>query len=79
MMAAAFWPPMAVGFLLAFYAFAHFDTETIFDSSPSAPQLPLASSVIVLLTIALALLTLAIGLLWARRRDTERRRRAGLV
>ena len=78
-MTAVFWPPMAVGFLLAFYAFAHFDTEAIFDSSPSAPQLPLTTPVIVLLTIALALLTLAIGHLWARRRDTERRRRAGLV
>ena len=77
--AAAFWPLMTVGFLLAFYSFAHFKTAAMFDSSSPEPQLPLASSVIVLLTIALALVTVVLGHLWARRRDAERRRRAGLL
>ena len=77
--AAAFWPLMTVGFLLAFYSFAHFKTAAMFDSSSPEPQLPLASSVIVLLTIALTLVTVVLGHLWARRRDAERRRRAGLL
>lgn len=77
--AAAFWSPIAVGFFLVFYSFAHFNTEAMCGSSSPTPQLPLPSPVIVLLTIALALTTFAIGHLWVRRRGAERRRRAGLA